>query len=499
MIRVVIVEDEILVRLGMKMCIEEYSVKMKVTGAFSTAEEALEYFKENAADILVTDIHLTGISGLELIKKIHDKFSHMSIIIISCYEDFSYAREAIALGVDRYVLKQEIGEEELPQLVMEQYQLKQQKNMLEGWDYIKDTNENVLEGFGEAFQLALFLVRGDGEYRNTTEEEINFEILTEILQKHLTDGELGECFLHHDKEILALFNFLKKDEIEDGQGRIAAFWREAIESVRNYFNRNLFMVLSVPFYTLTDTKEHYNRISKEQNRTFYYEKPTCIRMECKREEERADVPALKIYGEDILKDFWLEKIKQEIIFFMNRCRMADVSSSTVKENIIKFFNQIELYMVRNFNEMKYEDVFPEKKFLNYQTIDKFDSAEQLQKEMLKELDQIHIYVQGRNNTFSMVEQYIREHYTEQISLTEIAERFHMNSVYFCQYFKKNKGVSYVQFINQLRIEETKRLISQGELPLERIAEKVGIDNTNYFYRLFKKMTGITISEYRKLN
>ena len=110
MIRVVIIEDEMLVRIGLKMCITEYDPQLKVVGDFSSAEDALEYFEKNTADVLVTDIRLNGMSGLELLHKLERRKPYLSAIILSCYEDFAYAKEAISLGVDSYVLKHEIDE-----------------------------------------------------------------------------------------------------------------------------------------------------------------------------------------------------------------------------------------------------------------------------------------------------------------------------------------------------------------------------------------------------
>ena len=101
MIRVVVVEDEMLVRIGMKMCISEYDPKLTVEEDFASGEEALEYFRYHTADVLVTDIRLGGMTGLELIRQLkssHAQMERMVTIILSCYEDFSYAKEAIALG-----------------------------------------------------------------------------------------------------------------------------------------------------------------------------------------------------------------------------------------------------------------------------------------------------------------------------------------------------------------------------------------------------------------
>ena len=105
MINIVIVEDEMLVRLGMKMCLDEYSAELKVAAAFGSGEDAEHYFRQNTADVLITDIRLTGETGLDLIRHLKYQMTHMAVNVLCCYEDFSYARSAIELGGGKYMLK----------------------------------------------------------------------------------------------------------------------------------------------------------------------------------------------------------------------------------------------------------------------------------------------------------------------------------------------------------------------------------------------------------
>ena len=150
-----------LVRIGMKMCITEYDSQLKVIEDFSSGEEALEYLKHNMADVLVTDIRLGGMTGLELISQLRAYNCEIVTIILSCYEDFSYAKEAISLGVSSYVLKHEIGEEELPKLILEQFQLKREKSVPGILGHMK-ADQKGAEKIGEAFLLAAFVLRQSG-------------------------------------------------------------------------------------------------------------------------------------------------------------------------------------------------------------------------------------------------------------------------------------------------------------------------------------------------
>ena len=112
MIRVAIVEDEMLVRLGLRMCLES-SPDIYVAGAFASAEEAETGQDKAPVDVLLTDIRLPGNSGLELMRRLRKKYPQMLFVVLSCYDDFTYAQRAMEYGASRYILKHELDEKEL--------------------------------------------------------------------------------------------------------------------------------------------------------------------------------------------------------------------------------------------------------------------------------------------------------------------------------------------------------------------------------------------------
>ncbi len=501
MIRVVVVEDEMLVRIGMKMCISEYDPKLTVEEDFASGEEALEYFRYHTADVLVTDIRLGGMTGLELIRQLkssHAQMERMVTIILSCYEDFSYAKEAIALGVNSYVLKHEIGEEELPQLILEQYQRKKSKAVPGFLGYMEEAQQTVREGFGEAFCMAAFVLRREGERYRTKWQEISVEILLEVLQKHLKDEGLGECFTYHGQEVCAMLRFARKEELSGSRERIQRFFGEAVSSVTNYFNRNLYMAVSRPYDDLKETKAVYQETLEWLDQSFYYEKPFCLWVE-DIPKSRDSQPELRLLREEIFREGWYQNMCHETGLFLQRCCSASVPVKEVKFKIIKLLSELELYLEQNCGGLTYGDIFGEANYLDYRQVEEFDSAQQLQEALLEVYRVTVLDVESRSDSFLGIEQYIRENYARQITLADMAQQFHMNPVYFCQYFKKKKGIPYVQYLNQIRIEEAKKLLQLGELSIDQIAEKTGIGNANYFGRLFKKLTGMTAGEYRKRN
>ena len=112
MIRIIIVDDEILSRVGIQSFFDE-EADVEVVGTFGMASEAIEFLRKNKVDIVITDIEMADINGLEFIQIIREEDLANGVIIVSCHSDFSYAQEAIAKGTNSYVLKHNISKQSL--------------------------------------------------------------------------------------------------------------------------------------------------------------------------------------------------------------------------------------------------------------------------------------------------------------------------------------------------------------------------------------------------
>lgn len=498
MIRVVIVEDETFVRLGMKMCVEEFDAEMQVIADFGSAEETIEFFEHNVADVLVTDIRLMGMNGLELLQRIKTVHPYLITIIMSCHEDFSYARKALELGVDAYLLKQEIGKDDLPILIKEQYKLKHKfvPEELFTQEVLRDETKKV--GFGEVFQVGYFVMRAPDEPYNATKDEMNLYMVTEIFQTLLNHYQIGKCFLHHDTEVLCLFSADDKSQLKSMTEKIHLFFGEAAANIHNYFNKNLYMILSESYYNLKETKQYYQDTISNAIYTIYYEKSAMIDLKCIKSVDRCkEKPVLRLNLSGFFSDTWKSMEKEKIKFFICRCKMDGSSPDDFKDQLIRYFNSLEYHLDESYNGTSFEDIFIKDKIPNHYEIRRYNNCASLETFLLDCLDEIVAYMQKKTGSFHIIEQYVCNHYAEPITLSDVATKFHMNTGYFCQYFKKNKGINYIQFINQIRIDKAKELLLQTSLSTEQISEQVGIVNVNYFFRLFKKNTGMTVGEYRK--
>ena len=112
MVQVIIVDDEILARIGIQSLLDN-AEDIQVVGSFGLARDALEFMKTSLVDIVITDIEMPEMNGLEFIKKIREENLAEGVIILSCYDKFRYAKEAISLGANGYILKHDINQENI--------------------------------------------------------------------------------------------------------------------------------------------------------------------------------------------------------------------------------------------------------------------------------------------------------------------------------------------------------------------------------------------------
>lgn len=211
MISVIIVDDEVLARIGIKSlvsCRED----LKVVGTFGLASEALEFMKKNMVDVVITDIEMPEMNGLQFIKEIRENNLANGIIILSCYDNFEYAKEAISFGIDSYVLKCDLNEENLGKeldAVIEKIRHRKKKSIVvEKNEYIE--NENGVKVVGV---IELSPNDSDNNWKNDGKlhEEIVIDLLEEIISKY----HMGHLFESYKRSPFIVFELKKETSKEE--------------------------------------------------------------------------------------------------------------------------------------------------------------------------------------------------------------------------------------------------------------------------------------------
>lgn len=484
MIRVAVVEDEMLVRMGLKTCIEA-DREFSVLGAFDSAERALAFFEQHQADVMITDIRLPGMTGLELIHQLRSRFPSMIMVVLSAYEDFTYARKAISYGANRYILKHELDEDKLPQIIREMVNDEQPLQALHAKENLLSNDvRRCCENDGA--RVMCFHFRSRESAAAVTRDELNLEMVSGLICTALEDAALGRGYLDGENRVVALLpgKTLDTDALD-------ACFHAIGDSLNLYANVDCFGGVSSRF-TAADAQPAAIDEAISRCRLSFYDRESrlYVTQQCSQD----GCPPLSFIREDAFTADWLRAALDALDCFTAACVRQTPDVEQVRETVMRFLHAL-VDCAERFYGLKAQET--QQEAINYQTVSRFDSIYATKAWLVQMVEAIHRSVHQRQDLAHSIRDYLQQHYLHNLPQAATAARFHLNTSYFSQYFKQQFGQTYVQYLNALRLEEAKRLLRTTQDSTEAICARVGIPNVNYFFRLFKKMEGRTVKSYRR--
>jgi two-component system response regulator YesN len=524
MYKILIVDDEVLVRVGLKTTIDWEALGFTIVSEASNGEQGYENYQKYRPDVIFTDIRMPKQDGLWLVEKIRREDTEAKILVLTCYDEFSYARKALKSGADDYILKSEVEDEELIKLMasvkekldhqnrekaMKENILADPKNLkhsvfndLRQKSFMideslqKDLTELGFPIADTAFAFIGISVRMPGEARTDTAQvtEAVLNILYEQLNQYsvaYVDGQQSNLYL-----IFASSPKLNATELK----RMLAF---VTNGARQYFDVPVNAVYSGVFGQLELAEKRYREFAEKSQVLFYrYKDGSSIRQaetvgftepnvfELRKTWNRAYIEVIGYEN--------LEKAKELIRQMGDYFEQQQVSPMTVKifySNLMgDLFSSYGLFLSDR-------EIFEAHEAYHYRITDAgyLEDINKLFDGFSADL--IHVIRDMRyNNSRYMINQalnFIEYHYAEDISLEDVAKELSLSKHYLCAVFKKETGENMSLYINKLRIEKAKQLLLESDVKIKELFEKVGYSNQQYFSKIFKKITGMTVVEYKE--
>jgi two-component system, response regulator YesN len=540
MIKVVIVDDEILIRVGIKSCIDWEKHGFEIAGQAVNGINALEVIEETHPDIVLTDIKMPKMDGIELISEIRKRFPGIKTVVLSCYNDMDYVKKAMKLGAEDYILKLSLEPEILLEVLLKVKKLLQS-------EYI---SENTIQNTNNEFRKNKYILKED-IYRKM----ISGSMTPENFVKELTSlginidsgfnivlccgiddhscaparSKIEDCYLFKSSFINILEESMSKfadcdiAEVKNGEyiillrcpntsdmlynkDLISGYLKKINNSFKKYLNiSNSFGINLVPV--------EYTRI-----RETYFEARTAMKYKfyCGRESIIFYGDISEFDGEDLLFNYANEKSLLE--------RLEDFDELGVNAIIHSFFDEISEYRVCDPEKVRKGslDIFHSlmmfaKKFdTQANFISANFSVNPLDLLMTSETisDITHCFEELVNKLFDFInsqqldakkpeiiklQKYIAENISENITLDKASKISNISKCYLSSIFKKEIGEGFVDYVNKTKMERAKTLMQENGLKSYEAAEKVGINDDSYFSKLFKKYIGISPSKLLKIN
>ena len=493
MIRIIIVDDEILSRIGLQSFLDGKE-GIVVAGVFGEAEEALRFLEENVVDIVLTDIEMTEISGLEFIRVIREKHLASGVIIVSCHDDFSYAQQAISLGTDSYMLKHSVTEEKLISEVKKVYEKTSGDSMQKHPSRMEVREDKDIRR--ECIIYRVGVVQMDHRentdlHHESAETDMRVRLLEEIVNRY----GMGTLFAPYNREVFILFQ-MEKDIQAKERDRLLSNWLMILEkNTEQYTAESLILGLSGEYEHLAETREQYENAMTAVGQRFYHPEQHVFYY-------KSNVPsgAFEFFSTaHFLEKEWLSVFEQELTKWLGHAAEQQISVTVAKNMLAQNIRQLLRHVL---SEYGFREAFCEKWIAEMSCVSAITSSKsclELKKTLTEHISCFwkEALAEIQRSPLKEVMNYIETHLEEKLLVPDLANVACMSVPSFCKKFKEETNKTVTQYLNEKRIERAERLLKQQRYSLEEIAEMSGFSNVNYLLRVFKKTKGQTVGEYRK--
>lgn len=528
--KVLLVDDEIFTIRMLQNLIHWKEMGLELIGYAQNGEDAYAKTIEENPDIIISDIKMPGMNGLEFVKKVKAYNKGIKIILMSVYADFSYVQEGIRLKCSDYILKpidesdlekvlrkliMEIqGEKERQTIISESANQLDKMNMFHfmktghGINKIKNAGQTELIKRMTMQKYSVFMV----QISNATIDEYNKTTNIEMVHEGYICSVLGNTLLSMEAEyrifdyeenswtiILEGKNGFKREEI--ARRLIDAMWEETGLKVNVCF--------SSFGHQLEELPELYEELRNLSKYSFYIGDMDILGYEynCNKEElkEVRDIGITK----DIEQAVNNKEVEKIYTILNEAFELSKEHYPGELTNIYELCYQTLLSVRKQIPEKergseKYRELFG----MSYEKLKKIPSLKELKTEIMRMVGYIPNITavsasvgKIKQNTYSEPVKesivLIEQKYNENLSLDEICEEIAVSKNYFCYLFKRETGRSVWNYLTEIRLEHAKQLLEDTDLRSYEVAFQVGYDNPSYFSKLFKKYENMTPNEYRE--
>jgi two-component system, response regulator YesN len=506
MIKLLIVDDEQIEREGMKAILDRAFPNLIVEQA-NNGNMAIELAESFRPDLVLMDIQMPGMNGLEAVEQILLHFSHIKFIMVTAFDTFNYVQSALKLGAKDYILKPSkvseirmtVGKvlKEIEDERKLQAESNMQLEMLQRTLALVETDVVTQLLFDHVHEVHLNMLMEMLEIRRASEVFVLNVIVPDGMEhlysrikekvRKTRSGWMGALYDGH----LPIIIF--RDEDQSYRSQAISLARDIV-SVRNTEQKEgWFIGIGNVCKSLEEIRRSYQEaIIASSNTTlpvkyrFYHDVPVLNEKESRKQAKYLK----KDFSDQVRLGQW-DHLKSSIGHLIQAYEMEGVEMQQAQQFVLEALWSIWSIM----SELGIETATP---IYNYQV----PNYRQLRSETANLLMDIKNsyekhYENLEANTIHQIKQYIMENSQQNISLETLSNRVGLSPIYISKMFKEKLGINYIDFLTECRIEKAKKMLTEPEKSIKEITLEVGYHEPNYFSKVFKKMCNVTPREYRK--
>lgn len=522
MFRLLLLDDERVVLNGIQKVFSLRDYGFEVVGALQQPLEALAQLEALRPDLIITDVKMPKMDGLEFSTRVKQILPEVEIVILSGYSDFSYAQTAVRLGVRDYLLKP-IKKDDFSKMLKRMYARIEAKQSRES--YFQSLHKLFLNNYEELRNQFFVSLTEEGSYDRNL-----YQLVMKEYPKDLFDSDF--ILVRMD-----IYQMSFSNDFVSEIGRLTEQVTRALNiygRVESYFTDEcLYLVL---FYVKPEDEQRIRtvfHVFMESKTQEGYTLPAGI------SRIHRNIESLYLAYNECLQQIFMAEANIDADSEHNPVRSREMGVQIPYAELDELFHRIALGITEGMGELV-EKIYKKPKNGNllyrdfsysitflillriYQLQDKYDTKADIiqpscldlryltrqyptldsQKHMVQErLTQLSALSadQGTSQASKMVHaavDYTNRHFCENISLQDVADEIGISKNYFCDIFKKELGMTFISYVTNLRIEKAKELLTGSDMKMYEISDAVGYNDYAYFSQLFKKHTGQTLSAWR---
>ena len=510
--RVLIVDDELLVRMGFRSILDWESCGFVVVGDAENGEEALEKIRVLQPDLVFTDLKMEHMDGFELMNACMRDYPSVKFIVLSSYNDFENVRQAMRCGALDYVFKLDVTPEQLRKTLSE-IKWETPEPEPDGQSGRRAMRASAVrraivgeispQEARESFARMIPDVRWEQPFRLITVAIDDYELRKGNAHQRLSQSTIVEiesiceevfaeqavvCPFQADRAMM----IWQKENVEALGGLQTAYAR-AEEYVKRYLNHSVTAVISELHPNLKALPQAH--LQNEETLSYRY---------------LLDHGRIHGYHPVAQPESVMAPIDMSALDAALAARNAEQLMAVCEAAFSQMSKRrgYPLHKLRvNLLDMHFaiKRVYPaiatwtdENGYTLANLIQRSDRLSTVREGFTKAIAQCAGEKETRllRPEIQMIIRYVHEHPTQELSVSGAAQLARLSESYFAHIFKREMGMSFVDWFNRERIERARKLLCQSDMRVNEIAASVGIDNANYFSILFKKLTGKTPMQVR---
>lgn len=527
MYRIIIIDDEPLILAGIASLIIWENYECTIIGKATNGPSAYDMIMDLHPDIVITDIRMPVLNGLDLVEKCKENGCTFAFIVLTNLEEFHLVKKALSLGASDYLVKIDLNEEALitslerakeacDLLINKQHHMAggQLKNNQE--DLAKTTfrrlflSQEELADIPEELEVqypAPFIIlfslnpinidfeAGGGSYDLHSVSRQLIDILSGIAARFF----FHYTILEYRQDTFLITASLKEEAFS--QSSVREFCQKFSVALKTYFELSAVYGVSRPKEKISELLEAFSEALTALEYYYFDSSSQVVFYQGQASHfSQAKKFNINVFKKDLAAYISqndsekLASIFEDIItlFWENKPRKEQATSACI--NIYTY-----LYSFFETGDDSYQDIFPYTINIAEQ-LNHFNSLEDILEWLRSFCQKLCRLLDDRKSTRSdklvdLARSYIKEHYMEKLTLADVAEALNISSGHLSNTFKKLTGTTLSDYIAQVKIQHAMELIDTHQYLMYEISDKLGFDNPYYFSKVFKKVTGISPREH----